>query len=306
LKLVVPLAVFCAACSVSCVCHAAADSAKTVPYTAVEDVVYGHKDGLALTMDVLTPAENAKGIGIVLISSGSWRSRKSNVLSEEEPRRKGEHWVQGLLGGGYTLFVARHGSGPRYFVPEMVEDIRRSVRFARLHAADYHVDPNHLGITSGSSGGHLALMVGLTGDDGTPDAKDPVERQSSRVQAIVSWFPPTDMVNWGTADGYKSIEQKRPGFFRGIFGEVSDLESQLRSISPIYQVTADDPPVLLLHGDKDATVPLQQSEVFKTKYEEVGLPVKLVVQPGGGHSWWPGILDQYQDVTVWFDRYLKK
>jgi acetyl esterase/lipase len=284
----------------------AADAPKSIPYTAVEDVVYGHKDGLALTMDVLTPQENAKGIGVVLVSSGSWRSRKSNVLAEEEPRRKSEHWVQGLLGGGYTLFIARHGSGPRYFVPEMIVDIRRAVRFVRLHAADYRVDPNHLGITSGSSGGHLALMVGLTGDDGSPDAKDPVERQSSRVQAIVAWFPPTDMINWGTADGYKTIEERRPGFLKGIFGDVTDVEAQLRAISPIYQVTADDPPVLLIHGDKDATVPLQQSEIFKIRYEEMALPVQLVVRPGGGHTWWPGILDQYQAVTGWFDRYLKK
>ena len=171
-------------------------------------------------------AENPKGIGIVLVSSGGWRSKKSNVLSDEERGRQREHWVQGLLGGGYTLFVARHGSGPRTYVPEMVEDIRRAVRYTRLHAADYGVDPDHLGITSGSSGGHLALMVGLTGDDGKSDAKDPVEQQSSRVQAIVAWFPPTDMINWGTADGYKSIEEKRPGLLKEMFGNITDPQAQ--------------------------------------------------------------------------------
>ncbi len=283
-----------------------AEETKSVPYTAIEDVVYGHKDGLALTMDVLTPQENPKGIGIILISSGGWRSRKSNVLAEEEPRRKREHWVQGLLKGGHTLFVARHGSGPRYFVPEMVEDIRRAVRFARLHAADYHVDPAHLGITSGSSGGHLALMVGLTGDDGNKDSKDVVEQQSSRVQAIVAWFPPTDLINWGAESGWKEIEEKRPGFLKSLFGELNEPETQLRSISPIYQVTKDDPPILLIHGDKDKTVPLQQSEIFKAKCEAIGLPVELIVQPGGGHTWWPGILNQYDAVNAWFDRYLSK
>jgi len=89
----------------------AADPPATVEYRAVEDVVYGQKDGMGLTLDVLTPKENAKGIGIILVSSGSWRSAKSNVLEQEERRRKGEHWVQGLLKGGYTLFLARHGSG---------------------------------------------------------------------------------------------------------------------------------------------------------------------------------------------------
>lgn len=282
-----------------------AEAPKPVPCTAIEDVVYGHKDGLALTLDVLTPQENAKGIGIILISSGGWRSRKSNVPAEEEPRKR-EHWVQGLLKGGHTLFVTRHGSGPRYFVPEMVEDVRRAVRFVRLHAADYHVDPAHLGITSGSSGGHLSLMVGLTGDDGNKDAKDVVEQQSSRVQAIVAWFPPTDLINFGTDAGWKEIEDKRPGFLKSLFGEMKEPEDQLRSISPIYHVTTDDPPILLIHGDKDKTVPLQQSEIFKAKCEAIGLPVELIVQPGGGHSWWPGILNQYDAVNAWFDRYLSK
>jgi acetyl esterase/lipase len=293
------------ACVVLVVGVASAAETKTTPFTTVENVVYGHKDGLAQTLDVVTPQENAKGIGIILVSSGGWRSRKSNVPADEEPRQR-EHWVQGLLKGGFTLFVTRHGSGPRYFVPEMVEDVRRAVRFVRLHATDYHVDPAHLGITSGSSGGHLALMVGLTGDDGNKDSKDLVEQQSSRVQAIVAWFPPTDLINWGADGGWKAIEEKRPGFLKGLFGELNDPESQLRSISPIYHLTADDPPILLIHGDKDSTVPLQQSEILKSKCEAVGIPVNLIVQPGGGHSWWPGILNQYQAVDAWFDKYLSK
>ncbi len=305
---------FCATVALTCAATLLAanyvlaedEKPKSVPYTLVEDVVYGQKDGMGLTMDVLTPEKNAKGIGIILVSSGGWRSQKSNIPGEDERRRKGEHWVQGLLGGGYTLFLTRHGSGPRYFVPEMVEDIRRAVRYVRLHAGEYHVDPDHLGITSGSSGGHLALMVGLTGDDGKPDSKDVVEQQSSRVQAIVAWFPPTDLINFGSTDGYKTINEKRPGFLESLFGKVTDIEGQLRSISPIYHLSPDDPPVLLIHGDKDATVPVQQSEILKIKCEETGVPVQLVVHPGGGHTWWPGILDKYSYVTAWFDQYLQK
>ncbi|MGD9723046.1 MAG: prolyl oligopeptidase family serine peptidase [Pirellulales bacterium] len=274
-------------------------------YVAIEDVVYGHKDGLALTLDVLTPATGAKGIGVVLVSSGGWKSEKSDVPGPDERRRNTEHWVQGLLRGGYTLFVTRHGSAPRYYVPEMVDDIRRSVRFARHHADRFHVDPQHLGITSGSSGGHLSLMVAMTGDDGQSDAKDPILAESSRVQAVVAWFPPTDLINWGKPEGYREIEQSRPGFFANIFGKVTDLEGQLRSISPIYAASADDPPLLLIHGDKDRTVPLQQSEVLQARYAELGLPVELIVQPGGGHTYWPGILDQYTAVAAWFDKFLQ-
>lgn len=298
------LVVLCIGCLIPAgICHAGIESL-IVEYTAIEDVVYGQKEGMGLTLDVLQPKESGNGIGIVVVSSGSWKSSKSNLPEKVAEFRK-DHWGMGLLHGGFTVFVARHGSGPRFQVPEMIEDIRRSVRFVRLHAADYGIDPDHIGITSGSSGGHLALMAGTTGDDGNPESKDAVERVSSRTQAIVSWFPPTDMVNWGVEDGYKMIETARPGLFKDMFGTITDLPEQLKAISPIYQVTADDPPLLLIHGDKDQTVPLQQSEVMKAKYEAAGLPVKLIVQPGGPHTYWDGIEKQYVDVVEWFGTYLK-
>jgi acetyl esterase/lipase len=276
-----------------------------VAYHATEDVVFGHKDGLALTLDVVVPAISPKGIGVVLVSSGSWGSRKSDILQEEEHRRQHDHWLQGLLKGGFTLFVVRHGSSPRYTVPEMMPDISRSIRFVRANAAKFGVDPDHLGITSGSSGGHLALMAAMTGDDGNPESKDPIERVSSKVQAVVAWFPPTDMINWAAPNGYTMIPLLRPGLFERMFGEITDLEAQLKSISPLYFVTKGSPPLLLIHGDADTTVPLQQSEIMKSRYEEQGLTVKLIVEPGGGHSAWPGIMDDYPAVWDWFDEYLK-
>ncbi len=279
-------------------------SEKLAEFAAVEDVVYGYKDGLALTMDVLTPKNGAKGIGVVLVSSGGWRSSKSNVPGAELNGRKSEHWLQGLLQGGFTLFIARHGSAPRYFVPEMVDDIRRSVRFVRHHAGRYGVDPDRLAITSGSSGGHLSLMVALTGDDGRAEAEDPIERESSRVQAVVAWFPPTDLVNWGMPDGYITINKLKPDLLKALFAEVTDMKGQLESISPIYFVTPDDPPLYLVHGLRDLTVPVQQSRIMKARYESAGLPVTLVEHKTGGHTYWPGILDEYPAVCQWLDQYL--
>lgn len=296
----------CGVVGVALAAVAVADEAPAgVKYKLTEDIVYGHKDGLALTMDVVQPEENAKGIGIILVSSGGWKSDKSNVPGEDTSRRDKEHWVQGLLKGGYTLFVARHGSTPRYFVPEMIEDIRRSVRFVRLNASRFGVDPDHLGITSGSSGGHLSLMVAMTGDDGDEKSKDPVARTSCRVQAVVAWFPPTDLINWATPGGYKNIDKIRPGLLPSLFRELKDVETQLKEISPIYHVDKSDPPLLLIHGDRDLTVPLQQSKILKEKCEEVQVPVELVVHKGGGHTYWTGIIDDYPAVWTWFDRYLK-
>ncbi|MGE0886117.1 MAG: prolyl oligopeptidase family serine peptidase [Blastocatellales bacterium] len=277
---------------------------ENVSSQAIEDVVYGHKDGMALTMDVMIPETKPKKIGVILIVSGSWKSKKSDIAAEEETLRR-QHWAQGFLNGGYTIFLVRHGSTPRYAVPEMIGDIRRAVRFVRLHAQDYKIDPNNLGIVGGSSGGHLALMAGLTGDDGKAEAKDPIERVSSRVQAIMAWFPPTDMINWGGENGYRMIEKLRPTLFQEMFGKITDLESQLKSISPIYHVQPDAPPLFLVHGDADKTVPLQQSQILKAKYEELKRPVRLTIQPGGPHTYWPGIEKNYPAIWEWFDRYLK-
>jgi len=264
-----------------------------------------HKDGMALTMDVLTPKQGAKGIGLILVDSGSWKSNKSDIAAKNLRKRDKNHWAQGLLAGGFTLFVVRHGSSPRYFVPEMIKDMNRAVRYVRTIAKDYGADPNHLGITSGSSGGHLSLMAAMTGDDGNPDAEDPVERVSSRIQCAVAWFPPTDMVNWGTTNGFEALNVFVPSLFLRMFGEVTDLEKQLREISPIYFVSEQAPPLLLIHGDHDLTVPLQQSKVLHAKYEELGLPVKLIVESGGGHTYWPGIVAEYKEVWKWFDGHLE-
>jgi acetyl esterase/lipase len=287
-------------------CGAAAQDLKweSVKYRAIEDIVYGQKDGMGLTMDALIPETKSKNIGVIFIVSASWKSVKNATLEEEEKRRR-QHWAQGLLNGGYTLFLVRHSSSPRYFVPEMIPEIRRAVRFVRFHAKDYGVDPNHIGLSGASSGGHLALMAALTADDGKADAKDPVDRVSSRPQAVVAWFPPTDLINYGGEAGYKDFAKLRPTVFQEMFGKVTDLESQLKSISPLYFVTESAPPLMMIHGDADKLVPLQQSQVLKSKCEELKRPVKLIVQPGGQHTFWLGIEKNYPAIWEWFDRYLK-
>ncbi len=87
----------------------------------------------------------------------------------------------------------RHGSSPRYSIPEAVADVRRAVRFVRKHAKRFQVDADRLGVLGMSAGGHLSLMLGTTGDDGKGDAADDLERVSSRVAAVVSLVPPTDL-----------------------------------------------------------------------------------------------------------------
>ncbi|MGB2866693.1 MAG: alpha/beta hydrolase, partial [Sedimentisphaerales bacterium] len=151
----------------------------------VPDVVYGHKHGMALTFDVYKPKQ-ANGTGILFIVSGGW-------YSNWRPPEQSIGWFKPMLDKGFTVFAVRHGSSPKYVIPEIIEDVRRSVRFIRLRARDFGVDPERLGVAGASAGGHLSLMLGTASDKGDPNAKDEVLRGTDRVAAGVAYFPPTDL-----------------------------------------------------------------------------------------------------------------
>jgi acetyl esterase/lipase len=161
-----------------------------------------------------------------------------------------------------------------------------------------------------SSGGHLALMIATQGGPGPAAATDPVDHESSAVQAVAVFFPPTDFLNWG-APGVDGVGRGPLSPLFAAFGSLSDtdLGRQIvgKMISPIYYVTSSLPPVLIVHGDADVVVPLQQSESFAAKAKEVGAPmVKIIVRKGKGHGWgdfWKSKedIDAFAD---WFDKYL--
>jgi acetyl esterase/lipase len=278
-------------------------------YVRTRDVIYGRKDGLALTMDVIAPREKPNGLGIVFVVSGGWRSSPAAIRPE---------LFTPFLRHGYTVFAVVHGTQPKFTVPEIIADVHRAIRFIRYHAKEYRIDPDHIGITGGSAGGHLSLMIGMAGTPGDPKARDPVERVSSRVQAVACFFPPTDFLNYGKEGAVldcKNIDRR----FRAaldfqvldtderIFKRITDekkVQELLRDISPITHVSRDDPPTLIIHGDKDHLVPLQQSERMVAKLKEAGVPADLIVKKDCGHGWFT-ILKDTETLAQWFDRYLK-
>ncbi len=277
----------------------------------VSDVIYGRKDGLSLTMDIFHPPGKPNGIALVLVASGGFKSSPADI----QPLFNGE-----LLKRGYTCFAVVHGSQPRYTVPEIRDDVNRAVRFIRYHAKKYEIDPNRIGIGGISSGGHLSLLVATAPQPGKANARDPVDRVDSNVQAAAVFFPPTDYLNYG-AKGKEFMDVKMhavpfraPHDFRefnakeGLYQPITDkakLRAIYKDISPIYHVTAKSAPSLLFHGDKDDLVPIQQSESFLAKLKEAGVPSKLEVRPGAGHGWFTMLLEM-RLVADWFDTHLKK
>ena len=283
-------------------------------FTRMEDVIYGRKFGVALTMDVFTPVRNPNGIGIIWVVSGGWYSSHDGI-----PKNPTGSFFDELLKRGYTVFAVVHGSQPKFTIPEILEDMNRAVRFIRAHAAEYKIDPDRIGITGGSAGGHLSCMQGLAGDNGNPKAKDPIDRVSSRVQAVACFFPPTDFFNYGKPGedalgrgilkGFPSPFDfhefdREANKFLPITDETRKKEIG-NKISPINHVSADDPPTLIIHGDADSLVPMQQAEILIAKLKEAKVPAELVVKKGAGHGW-PKLNDDIKTIADWFDKYLLK
>src|SRR5438046_302095 len=159
--------------------------ASAADYTRTEDVIYGRKFGTALTLDVVQP-KKPNGFAILFMVSGGFFSSHEAINPD---------MYQPFLERGYTVFAVVHGSQPRFIIPEIEKDIHRAVRFVRHNASKWHIAPDHLGITGGSAGGHLSLTMGTQGKPGDPDAKDPIDRETSAVQAVACFFPPTDFLN---------------------------------------------------------------------------------------------------------------
>lgn len=268
-----------------------------VDFQRTEDVIYGRKPGVALTLDVFQPAQ-PNHYGVVWVVSGGWFSSHEAINAKA---------ILPYLKRGYTVFAVVHGSQPKYQIPEIVQDMHRSIRFIRSQAGRFGINPDKIGVTGGSAGGHLSLMLATQGGPGNPKAKDIVDSNSSAVQAVGCFFPPTDFLNYGEP-GKDGVGFGVLKGFKAAFGPRSDTEEGRkalgREISPINFITSNTPPILIFHGDADELVPIQQAEVFLKRAAEVGVKTQLVRKPGQTHGW----KDMERDVEViadWFDLHLR-
>jgi acetyl esterase/lipase len=264
----------------------------------VRDVIYLKKEGVALTMDVFKP-KKPNGAGVLWMVSGGWYSNHNNINPE---------FARVFIRRGYTVFQVVHGSQPRFQVPDIVPDIYRAVRFVRANAATYGVDPERLGISGMSAGGHLSLMVGTFNDPSDSKAADPVDRQPTRVKAVACFFPPTDFLNWGkdgvTVQDVAYLKPFLPAMRITDQTPKEKVEEFGKAYSPYYRAYKGMPPTLVIHGDADPLVPVQQAERFDKHMEELGITHKLEVRPGKAHGW-QGIDKDFEVLADWFDKYLK-
>jgi len=250
------------------------------------DVVYGHKHGVALTFDVFTPTANKNGAAVLFMVSGGWYSSWS-------PPEQAQNNYKPLTDKGFTVFAVRHGSSPKFGIREIVEDVRRSVRYVRLNSAKYDIDPNRIGVYGLSAGGHLSLMLGTTSDQGDKSAKDPVLQTSDSVQAVCAWVAPTDLriMAW-------SNPAHAPVYNR--FPALNLTEVEASQMSPLVAASKDDAPTLLIAGDKDDLVPIKHSQDIQKAFEEKGVESRLFVVEGAGHGFAGNDLKKSIDEMVNF------
>lgn len=281
-------------------------------YIRTQDVVYGRKHGTALTMDIFEPKGESNGATVLWLVSGGWYS-SHDAISADSPHSP----VKALLKRGYRVCAVVHGSNPLFTIEDAIMDVQRSIRFVQHKAMAEKKTTVPLGIVGGSAGGHLSLMAATAGDDGNAGSKDPVERQSSRVQAAACYFPPTDFLNYG-APGINAKETTvgelfvAPFQFRRLdpetkaFALVTDKQEYrgiLAAISPVTHVSDDDAPSLLIHGDADNLVPYQQAEIFIEKMKAAGVETELICRPGAGHGW-ANIGKDHELLADWMDEHL--
>ena len=266
-------------------------------FTETRGIVYTQRNGHDLTLNVVRPS-HPNGIGILVMISGRWKS---------DPKKFQPWLASSFLRQGHTVIAVNHLSQPEATIQETVEDVHRAARFVRHHAKEYGIDPSRLGVFGGSSGGHLSLMLATRGGPGDPSAPDPVDRESSAVQAATVFFPVTDLLNLGPSTENLG-DGGPPKSFRKSFGpKASDLnEWKLigRDVSPIFHITQALPPVLIAHGDADTLVPLEQSTRFREKAAALGREVALTIRPGQKHGWPTMIWDAHL-FAQWLTEHLK-
>ncbi len=238
-------------------------------YRILRDVVYGVGGNTTLKLDIYIPDETVAcpTPAVVFIHGGGWRQ------GDKYPSR-----VTLLAQAGFVCVSINYRLSDVAPFPAAVEDAKCAVRWLRAHAEEYNVDANRIGVWGGSAGGHLSLMVGLADGSLGLEGIGGWGEYSSRVQAVCAYYGPTDLA---------MLAQRDTAARAFIGGMPNEMPEAYRLASPLQLVTLDDPPILMVHGDADPVVPLEQSELLLAAYQEREMDATLIVVQNAGHGFKP-------------------
>ena len=248
-------------------------------------------------LDLYVPKQSRQSLPVILwIHGGGWQAgSKEQCL----PLR------QGYVGRGYAVASIGYRLSDAAVFPAQIEDCKAAIRWLRTHAKQYGLDPKHFGVWGSSAGGHLAALVGTSGGVKAFEVGPHLD-QSSRVQAVCDFYGPTDFVRFVTTPGYESHSQATAPEAKLIGGAVLENKEKASRAGSIAYVDHDCPPYLIVHGDQDPTVPINQSQTLFEALKKNGTSVRFHTIHGAGHGG-PGFAGPEIDEMVagFFDRHLK-
>jgi acetyl esterase/lipase len=263
--------------------HVVAWAMLTIPTTVrgaetmrrVDALEYARIGQTPLALDLYLPAARAdKPKLIVWVHGGAWRSGARSDMP-----------LQQLVEQGYAVASVDYRLTAVAPFPAQVHDLKAAIRYLRARQEQLGVDARRIAIAGSSAGGHLAALVGVTG--GVPELEGDVGEhldQSSSVQAIVDLFGPTNLTTILDQSTPHGLGVRIPALQLLLGGQPEDKPELAKLASPVFHVDAADPPLLLIHGDQDPQVPINQSHELMGRFEELKLPVQFEVVHGGAHG----------------------
>jgi acetyl esterase/lipase len=272
------------------------DKGKAVRFDA--DIVFGKGGNTDLRLDMARPFGRSPEDtfpALVCLHAGGW-------VGGERQQMKGT--IEALARRGYVAVSPDYRLAPQARFPAQIEDCKAAVRWLRANAKDHQIDPQRIGVFGFSAGAHLACLLGVTSKDDGLEGTGGNAEQSSAVQAVVSFFGPTDFTQpvWS-----KEVRQRHLEPFLG--GTAEEKADVYRCASPMTYVNKNAPPFLFVHGTADDIVPIQQSEKMVEKLRQAGVSARLIAVEGEGHGWGWGHehrLTSLAHMINFFDAELKK
>lgn len=239
------------------------------------EIEFARVAGQPLLFDLYSPANSDDAVPVIVwVHGGAWRSG-----SRKSPP------VEPLVNHGFAIASVDYRLSPVAKFPAQAHDIKAAIRYLRAHAAELHVDSHRFVIAGSSAGGHLAALVGVS--NGQPELEGTVgdhRDQSSDVQAVVSFFGASNLETILDQSTPHGLNVRVPALELLLGGQPKDRPELARLASPVTHVDADDPPLLLIHGDQDPQMPINQSHELQGAYEDAGRPVEFLVVHGGAHG----------------------
>lgn len=260
-----------------------------------KNVVFAKAEGHELKLNLFLPEKVKNPPLVVFIHGGGWRNGSYQACR-----------TQWLTDYGFAVASVSYRLTDKGAFPIQSHDCKGAIRWLRAHAKDYGYNAEKIGVAGTSAGGHLALLMGTTGDNETLEgAIGGNTDQSSRVQAVVDFFGPSDFVARSKNQPSKTDIPDSPVYLL-LGGAASKNVEKAKLASPAYHVTKDDAPLYIVHGDADKTVNLRQSKRIESVYKEAGLPVTLNVIKGAGHGGKACFSkDVQQEVAKFFSKHLR-